>query len=73
MVGFVQEHFGNDSVIWASDYPHLDSEPPYVEQMRERTDLSPEQFDGCMRQAAIGFYGLDPEAIKASTEKRRAG
>jgi predicted TIM-barrel fold metal-dependent hydrolase len=72
MVGFVQEHFGNDSVIWASDYPHLDSEPPYVEQMRKRTDLSPTQFDGCMQQAALRFYGLDAEAITSATEKRRS-
>jgi uncharacterized protein len=72
MIGYVQDHFGLDSVVWASDYPHLDSEPPYVGQMEDRTDLTDQQRDGCMHLAAVRLYGLDESAIAAANKERRA-
>ena len=71
MVPYVQDRFGLQSVIWASDFPHHDSEPPFAAPMLSRTDLSEEQLAGVMRDAAISFYHLDLSRIRTANARRR--
>jgi predicted TIM-barrel fold metal-dependent hydrolase len=72
MVPYVQDHFGLQSVIWASDYPHYDTEAPYVRDMRNRTDLSDAQREGSLRLAAIRFFDLPWDTIVSSNAARRS-
>jgi uncharacterized protein len=72
MVPYVQQRLGLRSVIWASDFPHFDVEPPYAEDMLRRTDLTPEQLRAVMCDASVAFYGLDVEAIRDSHRRRGA-
>ncbi len=71
MVPYVQERFGNSSVLWASDYPHFDTEAPFTADMLERTDMTEAQLAGVMHEAAVDFYRLDWDRIVASNAKRR--
>jgi uncharacterized protein len=70
MVGYVQEFLSEDSVLWASDYPHWDTEPPYTKDMLERTDLTQSQLEAVMAGATVKFYRLDVDAVRRSHEKR---
>ena len=71
MPPYVQEWFGEESVIWASDYPHYDVEPPYLEDVLERTDMTDSQRDGLLCRSTAKFYNLDTEAIARSNVRRR--
>jgi predicted TIM-barrel fold metal-dependent hydrolase len=55
----VARHLGEDYVIWASDYPHLDASFDVVGQLREKIASLPE---GAQRKIlggnAMRFYGL---------------
>lgn len=73
MVPYVQQRFGEESVVWASDFPHFDTEAPFTEDMRERDDMTDSQRDGALRRAAIALYGLDWSRIEAANAARRAG
>ncbi len=70
MVPYVQGYFGEDKVVWASDFPHFDTEPPFTADMLERTDMTRSQKEGVMARAAIEFYKLDPDRIRKSRERR---
>jgi uncharacterized protein len=71
-VGLVQGLYGDESVMWASDFPHTDSSlPGLATQMLARTDLSPSQKDGAMHRATASFFGLDTATIAASNTARR--
>jgi predicted TIM-barrel fold metal-dependent hydrolase len=72
MVPYVQREVGLDKVLWASDFPHFDSELPLIKRIMERRDLSNEQRDAVMRGAAVRFYRLDEEAIERSNARRRS-
>jgi uncharacterized protein len=72
MVGYVQDQFGVDKVVWASDFPHFDTEPPFAKDMLERTDLNEEQMNAVMAGAAIDFYRLDVDRIERSLARRQA-
>jgi predicted TIM-barrel fold metal-dependent hydrolase len=67
----VQERLHDEIVLWASDYPHFDTDFPLAEPMLRRTDLTPEQLDGAMFRGAVRFYKLDVERIARSNTRRR--
>jgi uncharacterized protein len=68
---FVQETLGDEIVLWASDYPHFDTDFPLTEPMTNRNDLTPEQLDGVMCRGALSFYKLDRDRIARSNARRR--
>src|SRR5690606_21364262 len=71
MVPYVQSRYGDESVIWASDFPHWDTQAPFTHDMMTRSDLTDEQRDGVMRRAALRFYQLDEERVVSANAKRR--
>jgi uncharacterized protein len=72
MIPYVQERLGNDKVVWASDFPHIDSYlPGLVSPVLNRSDLSPEQRDGFLAGAAINFYKLDVDRINKARAERQ--
>ncbi|HEV3113283.1 MAG TPA: amidohydrolase family protein [Candidatus Binataceae bacterium] len=71
MLPYVQQRFGEDRVLWASDFPHFDAELPGLVGLRKRTDLTEAQRDGALWRAAASFYHLDHEAIARSKAERR--
>ena len=53
------ERLGEDYVIWASDYPHLDASFNVVGQIRERiAGLSETAQRKILGENALRFYGL---------------
>ncbi|MGE0386579.1 MAG: amidohydrolase family protein [Gammaproteobacteria bacterium] len=72
MVPYVQSLFGEDSVVWATDFPHFDTHPPYAKEMLERGDMTDSQRTGVMGRAAVKFYGLDVDAIQRARQVRGA-
>ena len=70
MVPAVQARFGIDSVQWASDFPHMDTDFPLAEPMLRRTDMTAEQLAGAMCTAAERFYRLDLDAVRRSHQRR---
>ena len=55
----VIEHLGDDYVIWASDYPHLDASFNVVGQIREKIANLPESSQRkVLGENALRFYGL---------------
>jgi predicted TIM-barrel fold metal-dependent hydrolase len=67
----VQEKLGEEVVVWASDYPHFDTEPPYTADINRRQDMTDSQRDGVLRRAALRFYRLDWESIQERNAARR--
>jgi len=70
MLPYVQQRFGEDKVLWASDFPHFDAEVPGLVALRKRADLTDAQRDGVLWRAAARFYKLDYEAIARSRSER---
>ena len=59
LLGPAMELIGNDTVMYASDYPHWDGEyPSSLHEMQARTDLTEAQRYGVLRGAAMRLYGL---------------
>jgi len=59
LTGPVVEHLGDDYVVWASDYPHLDASFHVVDTMRERIAGLPRASQAKVLGAnALRFYGL---------------
>ena len=55
----VAQHLGEDYVIWASDYPHLDATFNVVGEIRERIAPLPETAQRkILGENALRFYGL---------------
>ena len=55
----VVEHLGDDYVIWASDYPHLDASFHVVREIREKIAELPEASQRkVLGENALRFYGL---------------
>ncbi|MGO9058736.1 MAG: amidohydrolase family protein [Candidatus Binataceae bacterium] len=74
MLPYVQQRFGEDKVLWASDFPHFDAELPGLVGLRKRTDLTDAQLDGVLWRAAASFYKLDHESIaRSKAERARQG
>jgi predicted TIM-barrel fold metal-dependent hydrolase len=58
-VPFVAETLGADFIMYASDYPHWDSDFPHsTRPLRERTDLAPAVKARIMGENAARFYRL---------------
>jgi predicted TIM-barrel fold metal-dependent hydrolase len=56
---FVAEALGSDFIMYASDYPHWDSDfPESTKPLRERTDLPPEVKARVLGENAARFYRL---------------
>jgi predicted TIM-barrel fold metal-dependent hydrolase len=72
MVPYVQQWFGDESVVWSSDFPHFDVEPPFGKEILANPDFSDSGRDGVLRRAAIALYGIDWEAMVAANARRRA-
>ena len=71
MLPYVQERFGEERVLWASDFPHFDAELPGLVGIRKRADLTDGQREGVLWRAASRFYKLDHEAIARSKATRQ--
>jgi uncharacterized protein len=71
MAPYVVRYFGADVVVWASDYPHLDTSPPFIEDMMERADMTGEERDSIMRAGSVRLYHLDESVIARSNTRRR--
>lgn len=55
----IVEHLGDDYVIWASDYPHLDASFNVVGELREKIAGLPEASQRkVLGENALRFYGL---------------
>ncbi len=55
----VVEHLGDDFVVWASDYPHLDASFNVVGEIREKIARLPESSQRkVLGENAVRFYGL---------------
>ena len=55
----IVEHLGDDYVVWASDYPHLDASFNVVGELRERIASLPEASQRkVLGSNALRFYGL---------------
>ncbi len=68
---FVQDTLGDEIVLWASDYPHFDTDFPLAAPMMDRHDLTADQLDGVMCRGALKFYKLDEDRIGRSNARRR--
>jgi predicted TIM-barrel fold metal-dependent hydrolase len=59
LTGPVLEYLGEDLMIWASDYPHIDASFGVVEEMRGRLARLPESAQRkVLGENALRFYGL---------------
>ena len=57
----VVEHLGDDYVIWASDYPHLDAEMGVVAELKRRLASLPLASQRkVLGENALRFYGIAP-------------
>ena len=55
----VAQHLGEDYMVWASDYPHLDASFNVVGQIREKIAVLPEAAQRkILGENALRFYGL---------------
>ena len=55
----VIQHLGDDYVVWASDYPHLDASFNVVGEIREKISQLPEVSQRkVLGENALRFYGL---------------
>ena len=60
MLPYVVERVGEDLILYASDYPHWDSDfPNSTRPLRERTDLTADVKARILGGNACAFYRLD--------------
>ena len=60
MLGATLSLIGNDTVMYASDWPHWDGDYPHsLFEMQRREDLTEDQRNGVLTHAAERFYGLE--------------
>ncbi len=58
-IPYVAQWTGQDQLLYASDYPHWDSEwPNTTRELTERPDLTPQLKAKILGQNALRFYGL---------------
>jgi predicted TIM-barrel fold metal-dependent hydrolase len=59
MMPIAAQWIGEGQLLYASDYPHWDSDWPHtVKTVRERTDLGDELKRKVLGENALRFYGL---------------
>ena len=60
MTQSVVERLGDDKVIWASDYPHIDAELDVLNTLRRQLAGLPEaSMNRILGENCLRFYGLD--------------
>ena len=60
LLGRTLDLIGDDVVMYASDYPHWDSDyPESLSHIRTRSDLTEAQREGVLHRAASRFYGRE--------------
>ncbi len=58
--------FGDDILVFASDFPHWDAEyPDNLHAIRRRDDLSAESKRKLLRENAMRLYSLAPQPGEA--------
>jgi uncharacterized protein len=58
-LAFMIERFGDDAILYASDYPHWDSDWPHTSQMiRDRKDIGEQSKEKILGRNALSFYNL---------------
>ncbi len=58
-IPYVMQWVGEDNIVYASDYPHWDSEWPHtVDELLKRGDLSQPVKAKILGQNALRFYDL---------------
>jgi len=58
-IPYVVQWIGEDNIVYASDYPHWDSEWPHtVDELLKRGDLGPGLKAKILGQNALAFYGI---------------
>ncbi|HEX9444468.1 MAG TPA: amidohydrolase family protein [Candidatus Binatia bacterium] len=58
-LAFTIERFGDDCILYASDYPHWDTDWPNTSRMIvERSDISEKSKEKILGLNALSFYGL---------------
>ena len=63
-IPYVVGWIGEDHILYASDYPHWDSEWPHtVDTLMKRDDLNPRVKAKILGGNALGFYGLKAPAV----------
>jgi uncharacterized protein len=63
---YVIERIGADKLLYASDYPHWDSEWPHtVDELLKRKDLEPRVKAKILGQNALRFYDLKAPAASS--------
>jgi len=64
-IPYVLGWVGEDHIIYASDYPHWDSEWPHtVDELMGREDIEPRVKAKILGQNALRFYDLKAPATK---------
>ena len=59
LTGPVLEHLGEDFMVWASDYPHVDASFGVVDEIRSKLAGLPESAQRkVLGENALRFYGL---------------
>jgi predicted TIM-barrel fold metal-dependent hydrolase len=59
LTGPVLEHLGEDFLVWASDYPHVDASFGVVDEIRAKLAGLPESAQRkVLGENALRFYGL---------------
>jgi predicted TIM-barrel fold metal-dependent hydrolase len=70
---YVVERFGDDCVLYASDYPHFDSRTPEtVRLIRGREDLAEESRRKILGENARRFFGARLEGGSSEVHRERA-
>ena len=60
MLGPTLDIIGDDTVMYASDWPHWDGDyPKSLIEMQQRSDLTEAQRHGLLHGAAARFYGCE--------------
>ena len=57
-VAHIIEYVGGDRFFWASDYPHGDHPPTYIDDIAQLTSMLPEEKRGILGENVRACYGL---------------
>jgi uncharacterized protein len=74
MLPLAAEWIGAGQLLYASDYPHWDSDwPDTVRIVRNRTDIGDELKRKLLGENALRFYGMSARPLVNPTPRRREG
>ena len=70
----VMDAAGENTVVWASDFPHYDcSLPGLADEMRDRNDLSAQRMKKVAVTNALEFFDIQLPKAKPAAVATRAG